>query len=85
MVEYEIQIQKLEERLHQLRVRKQRGDARRRALVAKRSRREETRRKVLVGAVVLMQVEKGALGAAVLRQWLDSELTRVDERELFDL
>ena len=85
MIEYEIQIQRLEERLRQLRVRKQRGDARRRALEAKRSRREETRRRILVGAVVLMQVEQGALGADVLRQWLESALTRVDERELFGL
>jgi hypothetical protein len=85
MVEYEIQIQKLEVRLRQLRVRKQRGDARRRALEAKRSRHEETRRRILVGAVVLMQVEQGALGADVLRQWLESALTRVDERELFGL
>jgi hypothetical protein len=85
MVEYESQIQKLEARLRQLRVRKQRGDARRRALEAKRSRREETRRKILVGAAVLMQVDRGALDAAVLRQWLDSALTRADERELFGL
>jgi large subunit ribosomal protein L7/L12 len=85
MIEYERQIQKLEARLRQLRVRKQRGDARHRALEAKRSRREETRRKILVGAVVLMQVDRGALDTAVLRQWLDSALTRADERALFDL
>jgi large subunit ribosomal protein L7/L12 len=85
MVEYERQIQKLEARLRQLRVRKQRDDARHRALEAKRSRREQTRRKILVGAVVLMQVDRGALDTAVLRQWLDSALTRADERALFDL
>jgi hypothetical protein len=85
MVEYDYQIQKLEARLHQLRLRKQRIDARRRALESKRSRREETRRKILVGAVVLMQVDRGALEAAVLRQWLDAALTRADERHLFGL
>jgi hypothetical protein len=85
MIEYENQIQKLEARLRQLRVRKQRVDARRRALESKRSRREDNRRKILVGAVVLMQVDRGALEAAVLRQWLDSALTRADERDLFGL
>ena len=85
MVEFESQIQKLEARLRQLRVRKQRVDARRRGLESKRSRREETRRKSLVGAVVLTQIDQGALEVAVLRKWLDSTLTRADERELFGL
>jgi hypothetical protein len=85
MVEYETQIQKLEARLHQLRVRKQRGDARRRALESKRLRREETRRKFLAGTAVLMQVDQGALEPAVLRRWLDSALTRSDDRALFGL
>ena len=85
MIEYESRIQKLEARLRQLKVRKQRGDARRRALESKRSRREEARRKFLVGAAVLMQVDRGTLQTAVLRQWLDSALTRADERDLFGL
>ena len=85
MVGYENQIQKLEARLHQLRVRKQRTDARRRALESKRSRREEMRRRLLVGAAVLTLVDRGALETALLRQWLDAALTRADERELFGL
>jgi len=85
VVEYERQIQKLEERLRQLKVRKQRTDARRRALDAKRSRREETRRKFMVGAVVLAQLDHGVLEAAVLRRWLDSALTQADDRALFGL
>jgi hypothetical protein len=85
LIEYESQIQKLEARLRQLKVRKQRGDARRRARECKRSAREEARRKFLVGAAVLMQVDRGALETAVLRRWLDSALTRSDERALFGL
>lgn len=85
MVEYETQIQRLEARLHQLRVRKQRGDARRRALESRRARREETRRKFLVGAVILAQVDQGLLETALLRRWLDSALTRKDDRALFGL
>ncbi len=85
MVEYESQIQKLEARLHQLKVRKQRVEARRRTAESRRSRREEARRTLLVGAVVLMRVEGGTLDRALLRQWLDSALTRSDERALFGL
>ena len=85
MVEYEAQIEKLEERLRRLKVRKQRFDARRRALTGKRSRREEVRRKLVVGAVVLTQVDRGSLDGALLRQWLDATLTRADERALFGL
>jgi len=85
LVEYECQIQKLEQRLRQLKVRKHRFDARRRALESKRSRSEEERRKFLVGAVVLTLVDRGALETALLRQWLDEALTRADERALFGL
>ena len=85
MVEYECQIQKLEQRLRQLKVRKHRFDARRRAQESKRSRREEVRRKFLVGTAVLTLVDRGALETALLRQWLDAALTRADERALFGL
>ena len=85
MVEYESQIRRLEERLRQLKVRKHRTDARRRSLQSRRSRHEDTRRKILVGAVVLAKVEQGALDDAVLRGWLDVMLTRADDRVLFCL
>ena len=85
MIEFETQIQRLEARLRQLKVRKQRSDARRRTLETRRFAREEARRKFLVGTVVLTQVERGTLETAVLRQWLDSALTRPDERALFGL
>ncbi len=85
MAEYQTQIQKLEVRLHQLKLCKQRSDARRRALESKRTRREDNRRKLLVGAAVLTQVELGALEIGVLRRWLDQTLTRADERALFGL
>ena len=85
MVEYDAQIQKLEERLRQLKVRKSRVDARRRSLDSKRSRREDTRRKILVGAVVLAKVDQGVLEDSVLRGWLSQSLTRSDDRGLFGL
>ena len=85
MVEYKEKIQKLEERLRQLKVRKHRVDARRRSLDSKRTRREDTRRKILVGAVVLAKVDQGVLEDAVLRGWLDGALVRDDDRGLFGL
>ena len=85
MAEYEEKIQKLEERLRQLKVRKHRVDARQRFLDSKRSRREDTRRKILVGAVVLAKVDQGVLEDAVLRGWLDKALIRDDDRTLFGL
>jgi len=65
----------LEQQLKQLRTRQQRIDARKR----------DTRRKILVGAIVLAKVEQGELDAGLLRGWLDAALTRKDDRELFGL
>jgi hypothetical protein len=69
-------IDTLEQRLRQLKARHQRNEARRRTFESRRDRRAETRRKVLVGAIVL---------AKVLRKWLDGALTREDDRALFRL
>jgi len=46
-------IEALEERLKQLKAKQQRIEARRRSLESRRSRRDDTRRKILVGAIVL--------------------------------
>lgn len=85
MVDYEEKIDRLEQRLRQLKVRKQRVDARRRALESKRSRQEDTRRKILVGAIVLAKVDQGVMDEAQLREWLEKALTRSDDRALFGL
>ena len=78
-------IETLEERLKQLKARQQRIEARRRALASRRSRREDTRRKILVGAIVLAKVEQGVIQESVLRGWLKGALTRPDDRALFGL
>ena len=75
----------LEEQLKQLRTRQQRIEARKRALLSRRERAADTRRKILVGAIVLAKVEQGELDAGLLRGWLDAALTRKDDRELFGL
>jgi len=79
------QIDALEQRLKQLKVKQQRMDARRRSLESRRARRDELRRKILVGAVVLTKIEQGEFQQATLDEWLDAALTRPDDRALFGL
>jgi hypothetical protein len=79
------QISSLETKLKQLKVRQQRIEARARALASRRARKDDTRRKILIGAIVLARVDQGTLPAAELRAWLDATLTRADDRALFGL
>jgi hypothetical protein len=78
-------IEALEARLNQLRAREQLIQARQRTLESRRARKADTRRKILVGAIVLAKVEQGELSRGQLRQWLDAALKRGDDRALFDL
>lgn len=75
----------LEKRLKQAKALKQQRDARERAAEKKRQRAEETRRKILVGAVILAKVERGEWPKERLREWMDQALTRADDRALFGL
>jgi len=79
------QITALETRLKTLRSRQQRISARQRALEARRNRKADTRRKVLVGAIVLAKVDAGEIGEKQFRQWLDQALARPEDRALFGL
>ena len=79
------QIAQLEEKLRQLKAREQAVEARRRSLESRRARKDDTRRKILVGAIVLAKVEQGEFPEARLRSWLDAALARDDDRRLFDL
>ena len=78
-------IQALEAKLKQLKVLQQRKEARARTTAAKRSRHEELRKKILVGAIVLAKVEAGEIEERLLKQWIDSAVTRPEDRELFGL
>ena len=78
-------IEALEAKLKQLKVRQQRAEARARALSSRRDRKADTRRKILVGAVVLAKVENGLFDNKILNGWLDAALTREDDRALFGL
>jgi len=78
-------ITRMEERLKQLKHQQTRIEARQRALSSRRSRRDDTRRKILVGAIVLAKVDQGLLPTTLLREWLDGALSRPDDRALFSL
>jgi hypothetical protein len=75
----------LEAKLKQLKVQQQRREARARGVEARRTRREELRRKFLVGAVVLAKVEAGEIEEMTLKQWLHPVLTKPEDRALFGL
>ena len=79
------QIESLEDRLKKLKARKQKSDARKRSVESRKARRDDTRRKILVGAVVLAKIEQGVFDRGTLMNWLDGALRREDDRELFDL
>ena len=75
----------LETKLKQAKARKHLVEARKRTAEQKLSRRQDTRRKVLVGAVILARVERGEWPRDKLLALLDSHLTRADDRTLFGL
>jgi predicted Zn-dependent protease len=81
----EDRIADLEKRLKQAKALKQQQVARERAAEKKRQRSEDTRRKILVGAVILAKVEHGEWPKERLREWMDKALTRADDRALFGL
>jgi hypothetical protein len=79
------QIETLQEKLKQLKVRQQAIENRKRAIATQRERKADTRRKILVGAVVMAKVEQQVMDESQLRAWLDQALTRADDRALFKL
>jgi len=85
MVDLNERIATLEDRLKQLKAKQHQIDTRRRTQEFKKNRKEDTRRKILVGAVVLAKVDRGDLSGTQLRQWMAESLTRSDDRALFDL
>jgi hypothetical protein len=75
----------LELKLKQLKVRQQRSAARASALASSRARKNDLRRKILAGAILLAKVEDGEFDARTFRRWLDKALEREDDRNLFGL
>ncbi len=75
----------LESKLKSLKARQLKDDLRRRTLESRRSRKADTRRKILIGASVLARIEQGRFSQTELTSWLNQALTRADDRALFDL
>ena len=78
-------ISNLEQRLGQLREQRQREDQRKRTFESRKTRKEDSRRKILIGALVLARVQQGRFSEGELKRWLDEALTRADDRALFGL
>ena len=75
----------LETKLKQLKARQARIEARKKALLSRRARKDDTRRKILIGATILARIDRHELDHADLEAWLDAHLTREDDRALFEL
>lgn len=75
----------LETQLQQLKVRQARAEARQRALLSRRARKDDTRRKILTGALLLAKIQVGEFDPKILLTWADQNLTRPDDRALFQL
>ncbi len=73
------------EKLKTLEDRQKRADARHKALAVKQTRKQDTRRKILVGAIVLARAQRDEVSRSQLLTWLNESLTRPDDRALFDL
>lgn len=85
MATIEERIKAQEDKLKQLRVLKQKKEAMKRAAEAKFNRANDTRRKILIGAMMLDQMEKNEATKTSVMSKLDAFLTRPDDRALFSL
>jgi hypothetical protein len=81
----EEQIKKQQAKLAELKARKTAIEARAKASEAKKNRADDTRKKILVGAAVLAQIENNPEGQERTKQMLDKFLTKESDRKLFGL
>ena len=81
----EDKIKALEEKLKQAKAQKATIEARKKAIETKVQRSQDTRRKVLAGAMVLEMMERDEATRQRFMERLDKYLTRADDRALFDL
>ena len=78
-------IASLELKLQQEKAKRSQIEARKRSAAKKKLHAEDTRRKILVGAMVLNMADIGAWPKSGLNRRLDAYLTRDDDRALFGL
>ena len=85
MTAIEERIETLQKKLNEAKAKKQRLDAKKWAKERSASRANDTRRKILVGAVYLALADKDDEALAALNKRMDMALERDDDRALFDL
>lgn len=85
MAGIEDKIATLETKLKQAKALKQKIDARKRAEASKVQRAQDTRRKILIGALVMESMGRDDDTNQRMLARLDKYLTRVDDRALFEL
>ena len=85
MATIEEQIERAKQRVKQLEVRKKQIEARKLHLLVKGRRSNDTRRKILAGALVLDMMEKDEAARQRFLDRLDKYLKRADDRKLFGL
>lgn len=78
-------VKDLEEKLKQAKALKQKAEARIKAVETKQKRTDDTRRKILVGAAILAKVENGEWPKDKMLEMMNQQLTRADDRSLFEL
>lgn len=77
-------ISTLKARLKQIKARQSAVEARKRTVAQRRQRRDDVRRNILVGAMVLRKVASGQFEKATLWEWLQTGVSREEDRRLFD-
>ena len=78
-------IKKLQEQLDLAKAAKRKADAKVRATASKKLRAEDTRRKVLIGAMVMAEMDRSQQKKLEVLSGLDMYLTRQADRDLFEL
>ena len=78
-------IAKLELKLQQEKAKQAQIEAKQRAMAKKKNHADDTRRKILVGAIVLNKVAIGDWPEEKFTNMVDTHLTRDDDRALFGL
>jgi hypothetical protein len=79
------QLSTLQGRLAQLKLKSQRIEARRLAIAAARERKADTRRKIVLGGLVMDKMRDSDAERREVLKWLDARLTRAADRLLFGL
>ena len=74
----------LEARLKQLKAGQSAAEARKRGVALRRRRRDDVRRTILVGAIVLEKVASGDVQKETLSGWLQAAVTWEEDRRLFE-